>query len=166
MRHFDMFSRGAAILAGPKEWSKVHARHGLSQAEWDLFTQDENWTASERTRIRGIIHEVLNVSQTIAGLPAMPLAGHYAAAVIALLVAIPNRMVATACCPTTFDTEKASGLKGPVEIVEMSREQLIALVIAYSNESVLPVPEGEKDELLDTEAKAGKAPRRRAANEG
>lgn len=164
MRHFDMFARGAAVLAGPGEWSKVHARHGLTQSEWELFTQEELWSVNERTRIRGIMHEVLNVAQTIAGLPAAPLAGHYAAACIVLLVAPCNRLVATACVPTTFDTEKASGLQGPVEIVEMSREQLIGLVIAYSDGNLFQVPVDEDDDVVDPEPQPGPAAKRKVAN--
>lgn len=138
--HFDMYCLGAAQLAKDLKWGKVHERHGISRAEWELLTSPDEWSTAERRKIRNILGEVLTASLTIAGLPAAPVMGQYIAAVIALVVAPSNRIVACFCAPDNFDAGKASGLEGPVEIVRMEPEQLQGLVAAFSAASHFDEP--------------------------
>lgn len=71
---------------------------------------------------------------TIAGMPAIPLPGQYVAALIAEVVAPVNRLLACTKAPETFDGAIASGLERTHEVKEMSVQQLMALVIAYSGD--------------------------------
>ena len=72
---------------------------------------------------------------TIAGLPAIPMPGQYVAAIIAEIVAPVNRLVACTKAPDTFDADAASGILGTHEVKDMSVQQLMALVIAYSGDA-------------------------------
>ena len=69
---------------------------------------------------------------TIAGMPAIPMPGQYAAALIAEVVAPCNRFLACTKAPDTFDAVDASGILGTHEIKPMSTQQLMALTLAYS----------------------------------
>lgn len=80
---------------------------------------------------------------TIAGMPPIPLPGQYVAAVIAEVVSPQNRMIACTKAPETFDASDASGLLGTSEVTDMSTQQMMALVLAYSG-SYLPEPPAEK----------------------
>jgi hypothetical protein len=127
------FRQGAEILAGTNyEYTSLHRGSGITPQDWELFTQAEFWTTEQSTKIRGILGQCVEACMTISGMPATPLPGQYVAAVIAILVSPPNRMVACTKAPETFDAYNASGLEVPFEIVEMKREQLMALVMAYS----------------------------------
>ena len=94
---------------------------------------------------------------TIAGMPAVPLPGQYAAAVIAECVSPANRLVACMKVPDTFDAVSASGVHDTFEVRPMRPEQMMALVLAYSggfggepNADRLP---GEVVEVVKKEAK-------------
>lgn len=130
MELHQSFKYGALKLAGV--FAETHREHGIAPADWQLITQDEHWTAEEARRVRGILASVIEVSMTLAGLPPVPLPGQYAAAIIAIVVAPCNRFVAAQRVPDTFDAAAASGLEGTMEIRPMKREQMFALVMAYS----------------------------------
>lgn len=159
--HFDMFAQGAAVLAENFEYSPVHERNGISRAEWELFTQEDAWSTAQRQRIRGIMSEVLQASMTIAGLPSSPVPGHYACAIIACIVRPRNRLVACHSCPTTYDPSLASGLQGPPEIKEMTREQIIGIMLAYVGSARFDGPSGMEIDLPEN-AKPAKETRRKA----
>jgi len=126
------FRAGAAALARGDAYGELHRSYGLIQDDWRLLTQEEHWTPDESRRIRSILASVIEVALTIAGMPALPLPGQYAAAVIALVVSPANRIVACAKVPDTFDAVAASGLHQEFEIKRMAPEQMISLVVAYS----------------------------------
>ena len=127
------FKFGALQLARNEgKYSELHKAHGIDPYDWEIFTQQEYWTRDQAATIRTILAQVIEVSMTIAGMPAIPMPGHYAAAVIATCVAPCNRMVACMKCPDTFDAVDASGILGTSEIKTMSHEQVMALVLAYS----------------------------------
>ena len=127
------FQIGARTLAHEQcKYTMLHKGHGIEQAQWELLTQDEFWTIDQARQIRSILASVIEVSMTIAGMPAIPLPGQYTAAVIAEVVKPLNRMVACTKAPDTFDADAASGILGTHEIKDMTVQQLMALVIAYS----------------------------------
>lgn len=126
------FRAGAMQLALGDAYGELHRTYGLLEADWDLLTREDHWSADDGRKIRSILAQVIEVSLTIAGMPAVPLPGQYAAAVIACVVAPSNRIVACMKVPDTFDAVAASGLMGTFEVRPMKREQMIGLVVAYS----------------------------------
>lgn len=129
----NAFRLGAEQLArGSMAYGEIHRSHGLLQPDWELFTQGEPWTPEQARRIQGILGNIIEVCLTISGMPAVPLPGQYAAAVIAICVGPANRMLAANRVPETFDAVAASGLLGPMEVRPMKRETMMALVLAYS----------------------------------
>ena len=127
------FKVGARRIAkDEKAYTDLHKAHGIEQAHWELLTQDEYWTPDQQRAIRSVLANVIEVSMTIAGMPAIPLPGQYAAALIAEVVSPCNYMVACVKAPDTFDATDASGLLGPMEVKNMEYQQMMALVIAYA----------------------------------
>lgn len=126
------FRAGAMALAVGDAYGELHRNYGLLEADWRLLTSDSHWTPDEARRIRAILATVIEVALTIAGMPAVPLPGQYAAAVIASVVSPANRIVACMKVPDTFDAVAASGLHQEFEIRRMLPEQMISLVLAYS----------------------------------
>lgn len=127
------FRQGARQLARDNaRYTTLHKAHGIDESEWILLTQPEYWTPDQARQMRTVIAAVLEVSMTIAGMPAIPLPGQYAAALIAEVVAPVNRFLACMYTPDTFNAVDASGLMGTHEVKPMSREQLMALTLAYS----------------------------------
>lgn len=136
MNIHDVFKQGAKKLAhAQSQYTDLHKSHGIDEAHWDLLTQKEYWTPDQARAIRSILASVIEVSMTIAGMPAIPLPGQYAAALISEVVAPANRLLACCKCPDTFDAFDASGLMGDFEVRTMSYQQLTGLVIAYSGGS-------------------------------
>lgn len=129
------FRHGAQILAkDERKYTSLHKGHGIEQSHWDLLTQEEYWSPDQARQMRSILASVVEVAMTIAGMPAIPLPGQYVAALIAEVVAPANRLVACTKAPDTFDAVAASGLIGTHEVKDMSVQQLMALVIAYSGD--------------------------------
>ena len=127
------FKVGAKKLAqGNRQYSELHKAHGIEQAEWDLLTQEEYWTPDESRAIRSILANAIEVSMTIAGMPAVPLPGQYTAAFIAEVVSPCNIMLDCIRSPDTFDAFDASGIMSTFEVKDMPKEQLMSLVLAYS----------------------------------
>ena len=125
--------QGAIQLAKNEcAYTDLHKQHGIEQHDWDLLTQDEYWSPQQARDMRSLIASVCEVSMTIAGMPAIPLPGQYVAALIATVVAPCNRMLACTKAPDTFDADKASGISSTHEVKDMSVQQLMALVLAYS----------------------------------
>ena len=120
-------------LAG-KEYSTLHKAHGIDQHHWEVLTQEEYWTADEARAVRSILANVVEVALTIAGMPSTPLPGQYVAATIAIIVHPTNYMLAAMKAPDTFDAFDAAGLVENTEIKPMSKEQMMALVIAYAGD--------------------------------
>ena len=83
--------------------------------------------------MKSVLSEAVNITMTLAGLPAEPLPGQYVAAVIATLVAPCNRLVAAQRAPETYDAVSASGLVESAEVLPMPPTQMVALVMAYSS---------------------------------
>lgn len=126
------FRAGAQALAEGQSYTDLHRSYGLLEPDWRLLTQDRHWTPDESRRVRSILASVIEVALTIAGMPAVPLPGQYAAAVIAIVVSPANRFVACTKVPETFDAVAASGLFESFELRAMRPEQLMSLVLAYS----------------------------------
>lgn len=82
--------------------------------------------------MRAVLANCLEVSMTIAGMPAIPLPGHYTAALIATVVSPSNQLIACCKAPDTFDAVAASGLQETVVVKPMKLEQLMSLVMAYA----------------------------------
>lgn len=129
------FRHGAQVIAANQcKYTTLHKQHGIEPAQWELLTQHEYWTPDQARQIRTILANVVEVSMTIAGMPAIPLPGQYVAALIAEVVGPCNRMVACTKAPDTFDAEVASGIQMTHKVQDMSVQQLMALVIAYSGD--------------------------------
>lgn len=127
------FQVGAQKLAANQcNYTTLHKSHGIEEHHWKLLTQSEYWSPDETRQMRSILASVVEVSMTIAGMPAIPLPGQYVAALIAEIVAPCNRFLACTKVPDTFDAEAASGLMRTHEVKEMTREQMMGLVLAYS----------------------------------
>lgn len=127
------FRQGAEVLARANcLYSDIHRGYGLSKDDWELLTKETHWTPDETRAIRAILASVIEISMTIAAMPATPLPGQYAAAVIAIVVSPANRIMAAFRCPDTFDAVSAAGITEPFEVKPMAREQMISLVMAYS----------------------------------
>ena len=127
------FRIGAQRLAADESaYTDLHKAHGIEETHWKLLTQKEYWTPDQSRAIRSILANVIEVSMTIAGMPAVPLPGQYVAAVISEVVAPCNRMIACVKSPDTFDAAMASGFMGSPEVKDMTPQQLMALVLAYS----------------------------------
>lgn len=127
------FRHGAEILArGNLKYGEVHRSHGISKDDWELLTQEDHWTPDQSRAIRAILASVIEIAMTITAMPAVPLPGQYAAAVIAIVVSPANRIMAAFRCPDTFDAVGAAGVTEPYEVRPMPREQMISLVMAYS----------------------------------
>ena len=133
MQLHQAFRAGAEILARNNcTYGSQHQSHGLNESEWNLLTQREHWTADESRRIRSILAAVVEVCMTTMAMPAQPLPAQYVAAVIAIIVAPANRIMAAFKAPDTFDATSAAGLTEPFEIKPVRPEQMISLVMAYS----------------------------------
>ena len=127
------FKIGARRIAkDEKRYTDLHKAHGIDQAHWELLTQREYWTPDQSRAVRSVLANVVEVSMTIAGMPAVPLPGQYVAALIAEVVAPCNYLIASVKAPDTFDAFDASGLTKDAEVRTMEREQMMALVIAYA----------------------------------
>lgn len=127
------FRQGARVLAqGYCKYDETHKIHGIDPFQWKILTQNQYWSPEQARGMRSVLANVLEVSMTIAGMPAIPMPGQYAAALIAELVAPCNRILACHKAPETFDAFAASGLNETVDVQPMKVEQLMALVIAYS----------------------------------
>lgn len=127
------FKHGAKLLAQENcKYTDLHKGHGIEEAHWELLTQKEYWSPDQARQIRTILANGVEASMTIAGMPAIPLPGHYVAAFISEVVAPANRFLACCKAPDTFDADIASGIMGTHEIKDMSVQQLMSLVIAYS----------------------------------
>ncbi len=138
------FQHGAQIIAKNScEYTSLHKGHGIDQAHWDLLTQPEYWSPDQARQIRAILANVLEVSMTIAGLPAIPLPGQYLAALITEVVSPCNRYLACIKAPDTFDANAASGILETYQVKPMPYQQLMSLVIAYTGGST-DEPEREK----------------------
>lgn len=129
------FKIGARRIAqDEKRYTELHKAHGIEQAHWNLLTQDEYWTPDQSRAVRSVLANVIEVSMTIAGMPAIPLPGQYVAALIAEVVSPCNYMIAAVKAPDTFDATDASGLLGGSEVRTMPYQQLMALIIAYAGD--------------------------------
>ena len=127
------FRIGAEKLAASGgNYTDLHKSYGIQEHDWLLLTQTENWSPDQARQIRTILANVVEVSMTIAGMPAIPLPGQYVAAVIATIVSPVNRLLACVKAPDTFDAYLASGIEQTHEVKEMPWQQLQGLVIAYS----------------------------------
>lgn len=127
------FKIGARRIAkDEKRYTDLHKSHGIEQAHWELLTQREYWTPDQSRAVRSVLANVIEVSMTIAGMPAVPLPGQYVAALIAEVVSPCNYMIAAVKAPDTFDATDASGLTGGSEVRTMEYQQLMALVLAYA----------------------------------
>lgn len=127
------FRQGASQLARDHcKYTALHKGHGIDPYHWEILTQKEYWSPDQARDMRSIIANVLEVSMTIAGMPAVPMPGQYLAALIAHVVAPANRLLACTKVPDTFDAIAASGLMQTHEVRPMKVEQLMGLVIAYS----------------------------------
>ena len=127
------FKIGARRIAkDEKRYTDLHKAHGIEQAHWELITQREYWTPDQSRAVRSVLANVIEVSMTIAGMPAVPLPGQYVAALIAEVVAPCNYMIAAVKAPDTFDATDASGLLGDYEVKTMEYQQLMALILAYA----------------------------------
>ena len=120
------FQQGAKQLAHAEaQYTTLHKGHGIEQYQWELLTQKEYWSPDQARQIRTIMAAVVEVSMTIAGMPAIPLPGQYVAAVIAEVVAPCNRMLACTKAPETFDAYAASGMLQTHEVIPMTTQQLM-----------------------------------------
>ncbi len=129
----EAFRQGAKTIAkNEAEYTSLHKGHGIEQSHWALLTQEEYWSPDQVRQIRSILASILEVSLTIAGMPAIPLPGQYVAAVIAEVVSPCNRLLACTKAPETFDAAAASGIMETHEVKPMPFQQMMALVIAYS----------------------------------
>jgi hypothetical protein len=127
------FKIGARRIAkDEKAYTDLHKAHGIESAHWEMLTQKEYWSPDQARSVRSVLANAIEVSMTIAGMPAIPLPGQYAAALIAEVVAPCNWAIAANKCPDTFDAADASGLIGTSEVKPMEYQQILSLVMAYA----------------------------------
>lgn len=160
------FRLGAKKLAQASgEYTELHKSHGIDQTHWELLTQEEYWTPDQARSVRSILANVIEISMTISGMPAIPLPGHYVAAVIAEVVHPCNRMLACVKAPDTFDATDASGLFGTHEVKDMSPQQMMSLVLAYSGDQTKePAAHRLPKEVGDAVAAENQSTRKKAVN--
>lgn len=129
-----MFEAGALTLVSDQmEYTTRHAEAGFSKPDWDMLTQKEYWNAEQARAVSSVLAEACSISLRLAGIPAVPLPGQYVAAMICKLVAPANRITAAIRAPRTFEAENAAGISGSVAVKETSREQMMSLVLYFSN---------------------------------
>lgn len=131
MELHQAFRHGAEVLVS-SDYGDIQKQYGIRESDWNLLCKDQLWSTDDALKVRGILAQVVEVAMTISGMPAVPLPGQYVAAVIAICVAPCNRMVACTKVPETFDAYHASGLMEAFEVKPVPREQMMALVMAYS----------------------------------
>ena len=155
------FKIGARRIAkDEKRYTDLHKAHGIEQAHWELLTQREYWTPDQSRAVRSVLANVIEVSMTIAGMPAIQLPGQYVAALIAEVVAPCNYMLAALKAPDTYDAMDASGLVGKPEVESMPWQQLAALVLAYAGGyGDEPAPEKLDRHIADEVSKANQSKR-------
>jgi hypothetical protein len=119
------------IAQQDRQYTELHKAHGIEEAHWELLTQAEYWTPDQGRAIRSILANVVEVSMTIAGMPALPLPGQYVAALICEVVSPCNWMLASTKAPETFDAFDATGFTKESEVKPMTHQQMMALVMAY-----------------------------------
>lgn len=156
-----MFEAGALTLVSDQmDYTKRHAEAGFAKPDWDLLTQPEYWNADQARQVSSILAEACSISLRLAGIPAVPLPGQYVAALICKLVAPSNRLTAALRAPRTFEAESASGVSGPVAVQETSPEQMMSLVMYFSNALTADLPENGVDprvvEAVLSEVERGK----------
>lgn len=146
-----MMAQGAMMMAAAwgMTYGKKHASAGWSESDWRLLTQNAPWSPRERREARRVIAQAVNSTLEEAGLPSEPLPGQYVAAVIAIFVSPINWLVAASRMPETYDADRASGMITESEIVPMSREQAISLVMAYAKPPYRDLPRRWPQELED-----------------
>jgi len=135
MNSFEMFRNGALALASPDgkfAYTDTHAEYGVSKAHWDKLRSDKPWSPPDRTAMKAVLPEIMNIAFTISGLPSARIPAEYVAAVVATVVHPANLIVAAQICPLGFDALDASGLNGKNQIEDVSRERMVALIIAYA----------------------------------
>lgn len=146
------FQIGAKMLAeNDSVYSELHKAHGLEEYEWSILTQKERWSPEQARLMRNTLANVVEVSMTIAGMPAIPMPGQYVAAVIAEVVAPVNRFLACMKAPDTFNAADASGIMTTSEVKEMSKEQLMSLVLAYSGNLTGEPPAHRLPKAIETQ---------------
>lgn len=129
----NAFKIGARRIAkDDRAYTDLHKEHGINDADWRLLTQDEYWTPDQARAVRSILANAIEISMTIAGMPAIPLPGQYVAALISEVVSPCNYMLACVKAPDTFDATDASGLMVESQVRTMDVTQLMALTIAYA----------------------------------
>ena len=134
MSNFELFRTGALSLCsedGKFSYTKIHAQHGISEADWNVLRQKEPWSPVDRRKMKGVLAEIVQITFTISGLPAARIPAEYIAAVVSVVVAPTNCLIAAQEAPLGFDTAKATGLFGPSVVEDVTREKMSALILAY-----------------------------------
>ena len=134
MNSFEIFRSGAMALAaanGDFAYTDTHAQYGVTKAAWAILRSPKPWTAPERSQMKVAIPEILNIAFTISGMPAKAIPAEYIAAVLAVVVAPSNILIAAQICPLGYDTAMASGLQGISKVEDVTRERMTALCLAY-----------------------------------
>lgn len=129
MNVFETFRRGAISIAHAK--ANRLAELGIAAEDYKLLTQGEPWNVTEQKLVRGVLAQVVNVSLTLAGLPARALPAQYVAAIIAELVDPINWLAAAHSAPDTFDAQGAANVEQEFQVVPVKTEQMISLVMLY-----------------------------------
>lgn len=130
--HLSFKIAARRIAQSDREYTDLHKAHGIEESHWKLLTQVEYWTPDQARAIRSILANVVEVSMTIAGMPAVPLPGQYVAALICEVVSPGNWALASMKAPETFDAFDATGLLKQTEVKKMEYQQMLALVMAYA----------------------------------
>lgn len=132
-----MFDLGALHLAKHAgEHNTVVQDAGITQQEWEILTKQDLWNRTEARAVPEILASVIGACLTYAGLPSVPLPAQYVACVICRLVHPCNRYTAAMRSPRAFDAVSTEGhaLGGQeVEVEDVSKQRMIALVTAYSS---------------------------------
>ena len=125
----NAFSIGARQLA--RGYTADRAAYGIREEDWELLTRDELWTPDDLRRIKSILTELVQISLTVAGLPATRLPGQFAAALIVEVVHPCNVVSACWRAPESYDAVNASGITKEVDITAMQPEQILAIALAF-----------------------------------
>lgn len=147
---FEAFKQaGRSIATAHGTFGARQAEAGFTKPDYELLCQHTYWSIDQRRRIPSILANAVSISLSIAGLPPVPLPGHYVAAVIVNLVHPCNLLLACASAPESFDAMAASGLIEPTDVRSTTHEQLQGLMMAYLGDALLEPPGDELPVELD-----------------
>ena len=123
---FNSLVNGAS-LAVSSGYNQRWATAGFTKAEYDTLTQSYIWGADQARVVPSLISEAVQISLTLANLPAMQMPAEFIAAVIVKYVHPCNYLIAAVKAPKGFNASKL--LEDRATIESVSPELMISMVL-------------------------------------